>query len=136
MLVCGLQSFFAVRRLQYAWSALLLFITVSSEAVGAGCLIGLDMPQAEYVVTVVGSVHAFGLVLAVISGTVILFSKRRSFLRKRDDTMRVYRLEEERTRNRRASVQGRYTMATRKITLSLKYACLVHTCDLRMLHCH
>jgi hypothetical protein len=136
MLVCGLQSFFAVRRLQYAWSALLLFITVSSEAVGAGCLIGLDMSQAEYVVTVVGSVHAFGLVLAVISGIMILFSKRRSFLRKRDDMMRVYRLEEERMRNRRASVQGRYTMATRKITLSLKYACHVHTCDLRMLDCH
>lgn len=120
MLVCGLQSFFAVRRLQYTWSAVLLLITVSSEAVGAGCLVGLDMPQAVYVVTVVGSVHAFGLALAVISGFVILISKRRSFLRKRDDMMRVYRLEEERARNRRASVQGRYTMATRKITMSLK----------------
>lgn len=106
-------------RLKYRIAVSLFVLSVCAELSGATLLLALHFSQNEYIVAVVGGVHGLGCIIAIVSGVWIGITKKRAFARKMDELTLVRAMELDITSNRRASVVGRYRMATRTIQTAI-----------------
>ena len=122
MMLSGLYAFFSLRDLNYRRSIVLFVLSIATEFTGAGVLLGLNMSDNMYVLSIIGGIHGLGLLGAALVVMWILLSRKYEMRREAENRIMVRRLEEQALGDRRPSVQGRTQMATRKIATAIRYA--------------
>jgi hypothetical protein len=131
----GLASFFAIKRVRLRLSSFWLAVALGAEGVGLFVTLAFYGVVGVSILTIVCSVHALGLLVAIISAAWITLAKKRAFRKKYDEMILVRRLDEEMLQpqqNRRASLVGRRHLATRKITNAMKSVFLCALCGVRV----